>query len=72
MPEDAMTADWSRQLALLCQSSIWYGAAGQERKDAFVDAMAAYRNYAALPPRLKATYKRVAREIQQAAQEAAQ
>lgn len=72
MPEDAMTAQWSRQLALLCQSSIWQGAKGRDRKDAFIEQMERYANYAALPPRLKATYKRVVREIQQAAQKAEQ
>lgn len=66
MPKDVMTPEWSRHLALLCQSSIWHRAGGQERKDKFIEAMEQYPNLDALPPRQKRYYQQVVHKIQQA------
>lgn len=56
---------WSRALALICQSPIWDSFAGQTALQQFVAEAERYASYDELPPHLKAIYRKAERALQQ-------
>jgi hypothetical protein len=60
---EVMAPEWSHALALVCQSPLWRGLEGIDRKEAFVDEASSYASYDDLPPRLQAIYQAAARQL---------
>ena len=58
-----MTPEWSRALAVACQSPIWRGLTGMERKAAFVEAASQYATYDEMPHDLQMLYDRATRRL---------